>query len=345
MELFAGIDLGKRKSQIKVINSERKVLEELKIENDPKSFERVFKKYKGNIEVACEASSNAFWVADVLAPLVRKVHVGHTSKIRLIAEARIKTDKLDAGILAELLRADLFPEIWIPPKRIRELRELVRGLIRMRRSAVRCRNQVHGLLGRHGVCYKRSEMSGSKLGTLVEEAKLALPARLAARSVLRVEQAIQEEAKELQTAIRTELQQEPELLKTIGLLESIPGVGFFSAILLVLELWDISRFRDEAHLASYIGFVPSTHQTGQTMYHGKMTKQGNVLVRWVLIQDAWTAVRTNGFFAARYEYYRTKKSGGRALVPVARALLKTIFQVWTLRKDYSELYEKKALVG
>lgn len=345
MDYFAGIDLGKRKSQIKVITSERKVVEELKIENDPKNFERIFKKYKGNIEVACEASSNAFWVADVLAPLVRKVHVGHTSKIRLIAEARIKTDKLDAGILAELLRADLFPKIWIPPKRIRELRELVRGLIRMRRSAVRCRNQVHGLLGRHGVFYKHSEMSGSKLGALVEEAELPLPARLAARSVLRVEDAIQKEAKEIQAAIRTELNREPELLRTVSLLESIPGVGFFSAVLFVLELWDISRFRDEAHLASYIGFVPSTHQTGQTMYHGKMTKQGNVLVRWVLVQDAWTAVRTNGFFAARHEYYRAKKSAGRAIVPVARALLKTIFQVWSLRKEYSELYEKKALVG
>lgn len=345
MGYFAGIDLGKRKSQIKVITSERKVVEELKIENDPKSFERIFKKYKGNIEVACEASSNAFWVADVLAPLVRKVHVGHTSKIRLIAEARIKTDKLDAGILAELLRADLFPEIWIPPKRIRDLRELVRGLIRMRRSAVRCRNQVHGLLGRHGVCYKRSEMSGSKLGVLVEEAKLALPARLAARSVLRVEEAIQKEAKDLEGAIHSELNHEPELLKTGGLLESIPGVGLFSAVLLLLELGDISRFRDEAHLASYIGLIPSTHQTGQTMYHGKMTKQGNVLVRWVLVQNAWSAVRTNGFFAARYEYYRAKKSAGRAIVPVARAVLKTIFQVWSLRKTYSELYEKKALVG
>jgi transposase len=276
---------------------------------------------------------------------VRKVHVGHTSKIRWIAEARIKTDKLDAGILAELLRADLFPAIWIPPKRIRDLRELVRGLIRMRRSAARCRNQVHGLLCRHGVSYKRSEMSGSKLGGLVEEAKLAPPARLAAQSILRVEEGIQKEAKHLQAAIQEELKGERELLRTVSLLESIPGVGFFSAVLLALELGDISRFRDPAHLASYIGFVPSTHQTGQTMYHGKMTRQGNVLARWILVEDAWSAVRTNGFFAARYEYYRAKKGSGRAIVPVARALLNTIFQVWTLRKNYSELYEEKALVG
>jgi transposase len=163
MGYFAGIDLGKRKSQIKVITSERKVVEELKIENDPKAFERIFKKYKGDIEVACEASSNAFWIADMLAPLVRKVHVGHTSRIRWIAAARIKTDKIDAGILAELLRADLFPEICIPPKRIRELRELVRAYPD-EAKCTRCRNQVHGLLCRHGVTYKRAEMNGAALG-------------------------------------------------------------------------------------------------------------------------------------------------------------------------------------
>jgi transposase len=295
--------------------------------------------------VACEASSNAFWVADLLAPMVRKVHVGHTSRIRWIAAARIKTDKIDAGILAELLRVDLFPEIAIPPKRIRELRELVRGLIRMKRQALRCRNQVHGLLCRHGVHYKRSEMSGAALDELVQEAALAAPARFAAQSILRVEQAVQKEIKQLQTAIREELRAEAELLRQVALLESIPGVGFFSALLLVLELWDISRFTDEAHLASYIGFVPGTHQTGQTLHHGAMTRQGNVLVRWILIQDAWAAVQNNGFFAARYEYYRSKKGGPRAIVPVARALLKTIFQVWSLKKTYSELYEKKTLVG
>jgi transposase len=103
------------------------------------------------VTVGCEGSSNAFWVWDTLSPIVRKCCIGHTSKIRWIAEARIKADKIDAGILAELVRADLFPAICIPPKRVRELRELVRGLVRMRRQTTRFRNQVHGLLGRHGV--------------------------------------------------------------------------------------------------------------------------------------------------------------------------------------------------
>jgi len=345
MEFFAGIDLGKRRSQIKILNQDRKVVEELKIDNDPKEFFRIFKKYKGKIDVACEASSNAFWIWDTLSPIVRRFSIGHTSKIRWIAEARIKTDKIDAGILAELLRADLFPAIAIPPKRIRELRELIRGVIRLRRQALRYRNQVHGLLGRHGIPYKRSEVQDTKLGELVRSVELPRPARLAADALLRLEAATRAEIRQLQAELQKELKGEDEINKQISLLESIPGVGFFSAALLVLELWDVKRFSDAKHLASYIGFVPGTHQTGETLWHGSMTRQGNVLVRWILVQDTWIAIHNHWFFGRMYDRYKKRKGNTRAVVPVARALLKTIHRVWTEQKSYEELYKEKTLVG
>jgi transposase len=327
------------------MTADRKVVEDLKIENSPQGFSRIFRKYKGEIVAGCEASSNAFWVADTLEPLVQKILVGHTTKIRWIAEARIKTDKIDARILAELVRADLFPSIAIPPKRVRDLRELARGLIRIRRQATRLRNQVHGLLGRQGVAYKRSEVKGAKLEELVGEAKLVTAASIAAKALLRAEKALKEEEKGLEAAIEKKLQGEADILQSVNLLDSIPGVGYFSAVLLVLELWDITRFRDEKHLASYIGFVPGTHQTGETLWQGRMTKTGNRLVRWVLVQDAWIAAIHHEFFGRLWERHRKKKGGSRAIVPVARALLRTIHRVWSQRKSYQELYEKKALVG
>ena len=342
---YGGIDLGKRKSQIKVMTAERKVVENLKIENDPKEFERVFRKYKGQIIVGCEATSNAFWVADVLEPLVEKCLVGHTSKIRWIAEARIKTDEIDAGILAELVRVDLFPSIAIPPRRIRDLRELVRGLVRLRRQGTRNRNQVHSLLGRQGVAYKRSEVNGSKLEELVESAELCVPAREAARAYLRAEKVLKEEDKRLQAEVRKELEGEAKIREQVERLATIPGVGYFSAVLMVLELWDISRFKDEKHLASYIGFVPGTHQTGETLWHGRMTKTGNKLVRWVLVQDAWVATVNHDYFGELFQRHKKRKGGVKAIVRVARALLKTIYRVWSEKKTYEELYEKKALVG
>lgn len=345
MSFFAGIDLGKRKSHIRIITDKREVVEDLKVTNDPKEFERIFRKYKGAIEVSCEASSNAFWVADILEPLVRKVHVGDTKKIRWIAEARIKTDRLDAGILAELLRADLFPTIHIPPRRTRDLREMVRGLIRMRRLGRRCRNQVHGLLGRQGVAYQRKDMAEAKLGDFVREVELCRPARIAGESFVRMEEAADREAKYLQKQILREIRQEPEIQKVVKLLRTIPGLGFFSALLLIVELWDIRRFPDPGHLASYIGFVPSTHQSGDVSRNGRMTRQGNTLVRWILVEDAWVAARTHWFFGKLYERHKPRMGKSKAVIPVARALLNTIYRVWSEGKSYEELFEKKTLVG
>jgi transposase len=273
MNFYAGVDLGKRKSHIKIINQSREVIEDLKIDNDPESFTRIFRKYRREIDVACEATSNAFWVFDTLEPLVRTVKVGDTRKIRWIAEARIKTDRIDAGILAELLRADLFPSIAIPPRKIRELRELARGLVRMRRLSVRLRNQVHAILGRQGVKYQRKDAARAGLSETLAGAGLSRAPKAAADSVLRVEEVGAKEARRLETELRKELKADPSLQKQVDLLQTIPGVGVFSAALFVTELWDVGRFIDERHLASYIGFVPSTYQTGETCRNGRSSLQ------------------------------------------------------------------------
>ena len=345
MTYFAGLDLGKRQSHVVVMTPDRKVVEDLPIDNEPDTIRRIFRKYKGDIEVACEASSNSFWVADTLESLVKKVHVGDTKKIRWIAEARIKTDRIDAGILAELLRADLFPSISIPPKRVRELRELARGMVRMRRQATRARNQVHALLGRHGVFYKRQESSGEKLADVVRGGNLAKAPALAAESLLRIEQAALLEARGLQRAVLKELRDEPKVREKLKLLQTIPGVGFQSALLFVTELWDVRRFASPGKLASYIGLVPSTHQSGDTQYNGRMTKQGNTFLRWILIQDAWAAARNSPHFGRLYERNRLRLGRNRGIVPVARALLATIWMVWSEGKGYEELHRLKSWVG
>lgn len=131
----------------------------------------------------------------------------------------------------------------------------------------------------------------------------------------------------------------------LKLLQTIPGVGFQSALLFVLELWDVRRFADPGRLASYIGLIPSTHQSGESSYLGRMTKQGNVFLRWILIQNAWAAARNSVFFGRLYERHRLRLGRTRGIVPVARAVLATIWQVWTEGKSYEELSRLKSWVG
>jgi transposase len=195
------------------------------------------------------------------------------------------------------------------------------------------------------VAYKRADVGGSKLEELVKGAELCGPARAAAGAYLRAEKVLKDEEKGLQREMRKELEGEPEIQEQVNRLATIPGVGYFSAALMVLELWDISRFKDEKHLASYIGFVPGTHQTGETLWHGRMTHRGNKRVRWVLVQDAWVATVNHEYFGRLYERHKKRKGGVKSIVVVARALLKTIHRVWSEKKTYEEVYEKKALVG
>lgn len=345
MTFYAGIDLGKRKSQIHVIDEKRRVLESVKIDNRAEEFVRVLRKYKGDVIAGCEATSNAFWVADVVEPWVSKILVGDTKKLRWIAELRVKTDKIDAGILAELVRADLFPSVRIPPARIRALREMVRGLTRLRREATRYRNRIHGLLGRHGVLYEREEVQGDSLGELVRTSKLPDPVTAAAQTWLRLEAVTREEQRTLDRGLRKELKGEAELRRIVGLLETIPGVGYYSSVLFALELWQIERFPDADHLAGYIGFVPSTYQTGQTLRNGPITKQGNPLLRWVLIQDAWVSTRNHWFFGKLYSRHKARLGKTKAIVPVARALLNTVYRVWSQGRTYEEIFENKTLAG
>lgn len=182
----------------------------------------------------------------------------------------------------------------------------MRGLVRRERLDTRLRNQIHGILGRQGATYLCKEAAGSRLADVIAEAGLADAPWKAAEAFLRAEQAAQAEANALNKEVRRELSAEPVLGKHIELLATIPGVGFFSAALFVTELWDLSRFEEARKLASYIGFEPSTYQTGGTCFNGRMTKQGNSLLRGILVQDAWRAAMTNGFFGRLFERYRAR---------------------------------------
>jgi len=144
---------------------------------------------------------------------------------------------------------------------------------------------------------------------------------------------------------------EAELVKRVKLvgpwvsvverLQSVPGIGLFSALLLFLELWDMDRFPSPKKLASYVGIVPGVHQTGQTLRGGALTKQGNIYVRWVLFQCAWAAVRWDARYRGMFEYYAKRKARTRAIIPVARQILTDVYQVWKGGITYTELIQKK----
>jgi len=128
---------------------------------------------------------------------------------------------------------------------------------------------------------------------------------------------------------------------------SISGIGPFFSVLILYEIDDISRFRDERKLCSYAGLVPSTYASGGKVFHGRITKMGSKWLRWALIEAAQTAIRSDSELHAYYQRLRVRKGTNAAKVATARRLLTIVYRLLCQKRFYEKrtIMEKKALVA
>lgn len=336
-----GIDLAKRKSQFAVLDDEGRWVVERSLPNERRVVQKFIRSLAGKVQVGCETCPNTYWLVEVLEEIGVSLSVAHAGKLKLIAESRQKTDKIDARVIAESKRAGFFPEIAIPPREIRQVRELLRSRVMLVRTMTQFKNRLHGLLTRAGVDYRRAEVFGPGAEAWVEGLSLSPPQRFVAQRILTLLGQLRGHLTETERELKRSVQLTASWKVLADRLASIPGVGEFSAMLLLLELWDIGRFASPKKLAAYVGLVPSTYQSGQVCYGGRLTKQGNPYVRWILIQDAWAAVRSGGRYRALYEHYRKRQGASRAIVPVARHLLEDVYKVWMGGITYPELVARR----
>jgi transposase len=244
------------------------------------------------------------------------------AKTKAIASAKLKTDKVDALMLANLLRGGYIAESYVPSRRVMSLRELVRyraNLVRMRGTV---KNRVHAYLLMNNIRISGSPFTKGFLEELrkVEDARVEGYLRIIERLNLEIHEASERICSE---ALNDE---------GARLLMTIPGISFYSALLLVSEIGDVDRFPDSAHLVSYAGLASSTHSSGGTTYHGRITKAGSPYLRWVLNQCTWVHVRNQpeGSVATFYTRLSKKKGHSKAMVAASAKLLKIVY--WVLRE-------------
>ena len=168
--LYMGVDLGKRKSRIAILDKNGEVYAEGRIPNHRQTIERFVKRLREPVTMVCETGNKSFWLADIMEGCGAGVHVANAYKVKLIAEARIKTDKVDARILAELLRVKFIPEVYIRKQEIRVWREVFRRRSHIVRMRTQLYNRIHSILDRYGVEYHakqlRAKGASSWIGTL-----------------------------------------------------------------------------------------------------------------------------------------------------------------------------------
>jgi transposase len=316
-----GIDLHRNRSHIAVIDSEGTEVLSRRITNDPATFLELLGKLEDKTQIAVEATYGWEWLADALEDAGYEIHLAHPLRTRAIAAARVKTDAVDACTLAQLLRADLLPESYVAPRELRDLRDLLRHRIALTQMRSSLKNRVHAQLARHGVRRRHSDLFGAGgreflLGLgLREEPRRRLDSMLAL---------IDDFDREIEAATE-EVDARAKADDRVDVLTQIRGVGPYTAMLVIAEVGDITRFPDARKLCAWAGLTPTIRSSDGKARLGRISKQGSRALRWALVEAAQHAPHADGPLGEAFERIAERRGRKVAKVAVARKILTLCF--------------------
>jgi transposase len=324
---FAGLDLHKKEVEAALVDNQGNILHRSRFAATREALEVFAKAHlASDTAVAVEATTNTWPVAAILQPLVSRLIVSNPLRTKAIASAKIKTDKVDALALAQLLRTGYLPEVWIPDDETRLMRQRSTERAMLSADRTRIKNRIHSVLHQRlieapsGDLFSRKNLAWLKALALDPFGRDALDRHL--RQLDRVEQ----ELAALTQQIAVHAHQTPR----VKLLMTLPGVDFTVAETILAALGDLSRFETPDKAASYLGLVPSTRQSGDRCYHGPITKQGARHARWLLVQAAQHAALHPGPIGAFFRRIARKKNRNVAVVAVAHKL---VVLAWHMLKN------------
>ncbi len=287
--------------------------------------------YKEPVKAVLEASYTWGPMYDWLAELADEVVLAHPARVRAIAAARIKTDKIDSQTLAHLLRADLIPAAYAPSKDVRAIKRVLRQRLFFVRLQTMVKNRIHALISQHVVERpKVSDLYGKVgLGWLRQ-----LPLPVLDRRLLDEDLELLETLKKRVAATESLITDVVAGDEIVPWLTSLPGIGAFLAALIRYEVDTMDRFPTAKKFAGYTGLVPATYASAARVFHGPLTKQGNKWLRWAFIEAVTSAIRVSPGLRRHYEQIKTRRGAQDARVSTARKLAELTWTVWTERRRY-----------
>jgi transposase len=327
---FIGLDVHKRIVQACVVDDTGQRLEMLRFELTAETLVRFAECHlDDSCAVALEATTNTWAVVDILSPFCPRIVVSNPMRTKVIASAKVKTDKVDAQVLAHLLRLDYLPQVWQPDTHTRAERSLASRRSALTRQSVSLKNRIHSVL--HQRLIPTPEKLFYKPGRAWLQG-LDLPAIVRGEidTLLRLLDALEVE----QQALRDEINRSGFSSEDIKLLMTLPGVDVAIAHALMAAIGQIQRFDSPEKLAAYLGLVPSVRQSAEHVYHGHITKQGNANARWLLIQAAQTAGKHPGPLGHQFARLERRKNRSIAVVAIARKLAVLVWHLLTHRQPY-----------
>lgn len=315
---FIGLDLHKHTVEVCVLDTRGRVLARHSVACERTTLKAFATEHLTPTDrLAVEATTNTWAVAEILKPFVAAITVGNPLQIKAIAQAKVKTDKIDAEVLANLLRCDFLPEVWEPDAPTQKLRHLTGVRSALVADRTRLKNRIHSILASLLVPLTEGGLFTAKGLAWIRAVDLPDEARGTVDRFLRLYDAVDVELESLDVQLRVLAHHDPR----VRLLMTLPGVAHGVALTLIAALGDVARFRDGDHAASYLGLTPIVRQSAGKCYRGSITKAGCSTTRAMLTQAAQHAAEHPGPLGAFFRRLRKRKTRNVAIVATARKLV------------------------
>lgn len=335
--LYMGVDYHKKRSHITMMGDGGEIVWRGYTANTKESIAKVLemgrKDSNGTFQAVVEATNCWNVIYEILEEAGVDVKLAHTLKVRAIAEAQIKTDKIDSAILAHLLRCQLVPECYVPASHTRLIKQMIRQRLYLVNIKTGIKNKVHQVLTRNHVDVPLlTDLFGKAGRKFLKDVMLKETEKRLLDNLLTFLQCAEQCVKDIEKALEEETQDDEQ----VKLLLTIPGIGKVFAVMLAYEIDDISRFSHPKKLCAYAGVVPSTYSSDQKTYHGRSLWQCNKYLKWALIEGAWKSIVSSYSFQDMYHRYAQKMPASKAIMRVAKRLCEVVYYVLTERRPYYE---------
>ena len=338
VETYVGIDAHKNMCHATVMSPEGDIVGEKRFRTNVKVLEAWARTLPVDAVFAIESGTPTKRLYWTLKAMGRDVRMAHPAEVRRMMGTKKKTDREDSAFLADLLRMGRLPVSYVPDPEKDEERQLVRHRMDLGKKRSAVKNQIHAILSSAGVSTSQfSDLFGRGGLAMLKEVELSVHQRFILDNHLRHLELLTEQIEDVERAL-AKLASENPAARTIM---QIKGVNFYSALVILSEIGDVTRFPTSKHLASYAGLVPRVYQSGNATRMGHIHKQGPKALRTMLISCANASVRGSGKFQRMYRRIKKRKDHGKAIVAVARKMLSVIFVLLTRGCEYEDREDDK----
>lgn len=337
---YIAFDSHKRYTLASVAEADGRVVREERIAHERGALRAFLERCEAGAPVAVETIGNWYWIVEEIEAAGCRPRLVHARKAKLMMGMVNKTDKLDARGLNQLQRTGTLPTVWIPPGELRDARDVPRTRMVLVRQRTQLKNRVHAILAKYAVASPEvSDVFGVQGRRWLRQALSTLPPHtgFATGHLLDQIEALDTQVRDFERRLREVFRPTP----AIGQLMTLPGVGLILAVVIALEVGEVTRFASAEKLAAYAGTTPRVHASGGRVRYGPLRPDANRYLKWAFIEAANVIClhrsRHPTWHVSRlYTRVAGRKGHHKAVGAVARHLAEATYWVLSKQEGYRE---------